>query len=48
MAFLSSTFERISCGIWLMTAGGAPGFDGCELFVPTNRRLIFFFVGPEL
>ena len=47
MALLSSTFERISCGIWLMTAADAPGFDGCELLVPTKRRLIFFFVGPE-
>ena len=28
-----------------MTAAGAPGFDGCELLVPTKRRLIFFFVG---
>jgi len=27
-----------------MTAMGTPGFDGCELFTPTNRLLAFFLV----
>lgn len=31
-----------------MTAAGTPGLDGCELLVPTNRLLMFFFVELEL
>ena len=48
MALFNSTSERISCGIWLMMAMGAPGLDGCELLTPTNRLLVFFLVGVGL
>ena len=31
-----------------MMAMGAPGLDGCELLMPTNRLLVFFLVGVGL